>query len=97
MIHEAIDAATSVGLALLLWIVLAAVFATAALFAAVAAGWAVWRTTAAAVKAVCAWLSWRLASELPPQVPPEGAPAPGVVQAHSRPAPSWARTEEEAA
>ena len=97
MIPEAIAAAESVIRALLLWIVLAAAVLTAALFALVVAGWAVWRTTVAAVTAVCAWLSWRHTAEVPPQAPPEGAPAPGVVQAHSRPAPSWARTEEEAA
>jgi hypothetical protein len=40
VIAEAIDAATAVGLALLVWIVLAAVFATAVTFAVVAAVWA---------------------------------------------------------
>jgi hypothetical protein len=97
VIAEAIAAAESVIRALLVWIVLAAVVLTAAGFAVVVAGWAVWRATVAAAKAVCAWLSWRLASELPPQDPPEGAPAPEVAHARTRPAPSWARTEEEAA
>lgn len=97
MIAEAIAAATAVGLALLAWIVLAAAVLTAALYTVLAAGWAVWRATVAAVKGTCAWLSWRLASEVPAQAPPEGAPAPGVVQARSRPAPAWARTEEGAA
>ena len=97
MIAEAIDAAVSVGWALLVWIVLCAVFATAALFAVVAAGWAVWRATVRAAKAVYAWLSWRPGAEVPPQAPPEGVPAPEAVQARSRPVPSWARTEEEAA
>lgn len=93
MIPEAIAAAESVIRALLLWIVIAAVFATAALFAVVAAGWAVWRATVAAVKAVCAWLSWRPVAELPPHAPTEGADAPGGVQARSRPAPAWARKD----
>jgi hypothetical protein len=97
VIHEAIAAAESVIRALLLWIALAAAVSTAALFAVVVAGWAVWRATVAAVRAVCAWLSWRLAAEVPPHVPSEGAPAPGVAQARTRPAPAWARTDEEAA
>lgn len=97
MIAEAIDAAVTVIRALAVWIVLAAVVLTAALFAVVAAGWAVWRATVAAVKAVCAWLSWRSVAELPPQAPPEGAPAPEAVQTRSRPAPAWARTDKEAA
>lgn len=97
MIHEAIAAADSVIRALLVWIVLAAAALTAALFAVVVAGWAAWRATVAAVKAVCAWLSWRPRAELPPQAPPEGAPAPEVVQARPCPAPAWARTDEEAA
>ena len=97
MIHEAIGAAESVIRALLVWIVLAAAVLTAVGFAVVAAGWAVWRATVAAVRAVRAWLSWRLPPEVPPQALPEGAPAPGVAQARSRPAPAWARTDEEAA
>lgn len=97
MIHEAIDAAESVIRALLLWIVLAAVAATAALYAVLVAGWAAWRATVAAVRATCAWLSWRLVAELPACAPPEGAPAPGVAHARTRPAPAWARTDEEAA
>lgn len=96
MIPEAIGAAESVIRALLLWIVLAAALATAVTFAVLAAGWAVWRATVAAVKAVCAWLSWRPAAELPPHAPPEGAPAPGGVQARSRPAWAHADTEEAA-
>ena len=98
MIAEAIDAAVSVGWALLVWIVLCAVFATAALFAVVAAGWAVWRATVRAAKAVCAWLSWRLTAELPPQAPSEGASAPVAPQGRTgHPVPAWARSEEEAA
>jgi hypothetical protein len=93
VIAEAIDAAEAVIRALLVWFVAAAVFATAALFAVVAAGWAVWRATVAAAKAVRAWLSWCLPSEVPPQAPSEGAPAPGVVQARSRPVPAWARKD----
>jgi hypothetical protein len=97
VIPEAIAAAESVIRALLLWIVVAAVFATAALYAVVVAGWAVWRATVAAVKAACAWLSWRLPSEVPPHAPPEGAPAPEAVQARTRPAPAWARPDKDAA
>lgn len=98
MIPEAIDAAEAVIRALLLWIVLAAALATAALFAVVAAGWAVWRATVAAVKAVCAWLRWRSASELPPHAPTEGADAPVAPRGRTaNPVPAWARTEEEAA
>ena len=98
MIPEAIAAAESVIRALLLWIVIAAVFATAALFAVVAAGWAVWRATVAAVRAVCAWLSWRPAVELPPHAPTEGAGAPVASQGRTgNPVPAWARTDKEAA
>ena len=98
MIHEAIAAAESVIRALLLWIVAAAALATAALYAVLAAGWAVWRTTVAAVKAVCAWLSWRPAVELPPHAPTEGAGAPVASQGRTgNPVPAWARTDKEAA
>jgi membrane protein implicated in regulation of membrane protease activity len=98
VIPEAIAAAESVIRALLLWIVIAAALATAALFAVLAAGWAVWRTTVAAAKAVCAWLSWRPAAELPPHAPTEGADAPVAPRGRTaNPVPAWARTEEEAA
>lgn len=94
MIHEAVDAATTVGLALLAWIALAAVLATAALFAAVAAGWAVWRATVAAVRAACAWLSWRPEAELPPHAPTEDAGAPVASQGRTgNPVPAWARKD----
>ena len=98
MIPEAIAAAESVIRALLVWIVLAAAALTAAGFAVVVAGWAVWRATVAAVKAVCAWLSWRSAAELPPHAPSEGADAPVAPQGRTgHPVPAWARSEEEAA
>ena len=98
MIAEAVDAAVSVGWALLVWVVLTAVFATAALYAAVVTVWAAWRATVRAMKAACAWLSWRLPAELPPQAPPEGEGVPVASQGRTaNPAPSWARTEEEAA
>jgi hypothetical protein len=94
VIPEAIAAAESVVRALLLWIVLAAVFATAATFAVLAAGWAVWRATVAAVKAVCAWLSWRPVAELPPCAPSEGGSTPEPARARTEPhAPSWARKD----
>ena len=98
MIHEVIAAAEAVIRALLLWIVLAAVFATAALYALLAAGWAVWRATVAAVKAVRAWLSWRPVAEVPPHAPTEGADAPVAPQGRTgNPVPAWARTGKEAA
>jgi hypothetical protein len=97
VIAEAIDAATIVARALAVWIVLAAAVLTAALFAVVAAGWVAWRSTVAAAKAVRAWLRWRHTSEVPPQAPPEGAPAPEVAHARSRPAPAWARKDKEIA
>ena len=98
MIHEAIAAAESVIFALLLWIVIGAAAATAVTFALLAAGWAVWRTTVAAVKAVRAWLSWRPVAELPPCAPTEGASAPVASQGRTdHPAPAWARTDTEEA
>lgn len=98
MIAEAIDAADSVIRALAVWIVVAAVLATAVTFALIAAGWAVWRATVAAAKAVCAWLTWRLPSEVPPQAPTEGAGAPVASQGRTgNPVPAWARTDKEAA
>lgn len=98
MIHEVIAAAEAVIRALLVWFVAAAVFATAALFALLSAGWAVWRATVAAAKAVCAWLTWRLPSEVPPQAPTEGAGAPVASQGRTgNPVPAWARTDKEAA
>ena len=97
MIAEAIDAAESVVRALAVWIVLAAAVLTAALYAVVAAEWAVWRATVAAVKAVCAWLRWRPEAEVPPHAPTEGAGAPGVAQAPSRSAPTWAHIDTEEA
>jgi hypothetical protein len=98
VIAEAVDAATTVGLALLVWIVLCAVFATAVTFALLAAGWAVWRATVAAAKAVRAWLSWRPRAELPPCAPTEGAGAPVAPQGRTgNPVPAWARTDKEAA
>lgn len=94
MIPEAIAAAESVVLALLLWIVIGAAAATAVTFALLAAGWAVWRATVAAVRAVRAWLSWRPAAELPPCAPTEGADAPVAPQGRTEPhAPSWARKD----
>lgn len=94
MIAEAVDAAVSVGWALLVWVLLLAVFATAALFAVVVAGWAVWRVTVRAVRAACAWLSWRPEAEVPPHAPTEGASAPESAGARSEPhAPPWARRD----
>lgn len=98
MIHEAIAAADSVVRALLVWIVLAAVVLTAALFAVVVAGWAAWRATVAAVKAVRAWLSWRPEAELLPHAPTEGAGAPVASQGRTdHHVPAWARTDTEEA
>lgn len=98
MIHEAIAAAESVILALLLWIVIGAAAATAVTFALLAAGWAVWRATVAAVKAVRAWLSWHPEAELPLCAPTEGAGAPVAPQGRTgNPVPALARTDKEAA
>lgn len=94
MIHEAIAAAESLILALLLWIFLGAAAATAVTFALLAAGWAAWRATVGAVKAARAWLSWRPVAELPPCAPTEGGSTPEPARARTEPhAPSWARKD----
>lgn len=104
MIHEAIDAAITVGWALLAWIVLSAVFATAALYAVVAVGWWVWRGV------------WRAARALIPRRAPSAcdrrvvgravalasggtvtepsAPTPALP---ARAVPTWAQPDKEAA
>jgi hypothetical protein len=104
VIAEAVDAAISVGWALLAWIVLAAVFATAIGFALVVAAWAVARIVRRTVRAAmprrtpsaCAWRPWRrptpLASVETPTEPPEARPALPV-----RATPAWARTDTEEA
>lgn len=104
MISEAIDAATTVGLALLVWIVAGAVFATAALYAVVAVAWVAMRIVRRTVRALlprraptaCAWRPWRrtrsLASTETLTAPPEALPA-----IPARTVPAWARTDKEAA
>lgn len=91
MIHEAIDAAISLGIALAVWVLLLAATATAILYAVVvtaALAWlAVTRGVAAALAAV------QRAGV--PEVQPGAQDA-----AHARTAdrgPTWARTDEEAA
>lgn len=99
MIAEAIDAAESVIRALLLWIVAAAVFATAALYTVVVAGWAMWRALRGA------WTAMRprtdslapLAAEQPAEDPQSPHAAERISAAPLRPVPAWARTDEEAA
>lgn len=107
MIAEAIDAAFTVGWALLAWIVLTAVVATAALYAVAVAVWAVVRLiwlTLSAAWAVAA--SFRTHSRrcgasqgdgggFPLPAPERAAERRSGIQPHPRP--SWARTDEEAA
>lgn len=99
MISEAIAAAESVVRALLLWIVAAAALATTALYAVVAAGWAVWRVLRGA------WTAMRprtdslapLAAEQPTEDPESPCVAERIPTPPLRPVPAWARTDKEAA
>ena len=90
MIAAAIDAAVSVGWALLVWVVLMAVAATCALYTLVVA---VACAVLAVRRGVVAVLSLVQHSSGPEAV--RAAPEPA--DARTRPAPTWARTEEEAA
>jgi hypothetical protein len=90
VIAEAIDAAVSVGWALLVWVVLMAVAATCALYTLVVAAVC---AVLAARRGVVAVLSLVQHSSGPEVV----WDAPEAVQTPSRPVPAWARTEEEAA
>lgn len=104
MIAEAIDTAVTLGWALLAWIVLTAVFATAALYAVIAAGWWVWRGVWRAVRALiarrapsaCATRALGRAVALAPSEKLHGPP--GALHANPpRTTPTWARTDKEAA
>lgn len=91
MIAGAVDTAYSIGWAIVAWIALTAAAATLALYTAavtvVFAVRAVWRGVAAVVSLV----QHSGARELPREAP---EPAQGRT---ARPAPAWARTEEDAA
>jgi hypothetical protein len=91
VIAEAIDAAVSVGWALLVWVLLLAATATAALYALVVAAAIACMAVRRGVAAALAALQGSRAPELPPG--PQKA-AEGRV-AHSRP--TWAKPDEEAA
>lgn len=99
MISEAIAAAESVVRALLLWIVIGAVFATVALYAVVVAGWAMWRVLRGA------WTAMRprtdslapLAAEQPTEDPESPCAAERIPTPPLRPVPARARTDKEAA
>jgi hypothetical protein len=90
VIAEAIDAAVSVGWALIVWVVLMAMAATCALYALVVA-------VACAVLAVRRGVVAVLSLVQHSSGPEVARDAPEAAEAPSRPAPSWARTEEEAA
>lgn len=107
MIADAIDAAISVGWALLAWIVLTAVVATAALYAVAVSVWAVgrfiWLTLSAAWAAAA---SFRTHSRRCGASRGDGGgfPLPALERAADRrsgprahTAPSWARTDTEEA
>ena len=90
MIAEAVDAAVSVGWALLVWVLLLAVFATAALYTLVVtvacAVLAAWRGVVAVLSLVQHSSGVEVVRE-----------AHDVPETPSRPAPAWARTDTEEA
>jgi len=79
VIAEAVDAAMTVGWALLVWVVLTAVAATAALYTLVVGVWVAGRL---------AWRMVRLARAH--RTPPSDLPIPASIAARRRPQPSWA-------
>ena len=99
MIAEAVDAAVSVGWALLVWVVLMAVFATAALYAVVVTVWVVGRSVWRVLRG--AWTAMRprtdslapLAAEQPTEDPEPPRTAERISAPPLRPAPSWARKD----
>ena len=100
MIGEAVDTAVTLGWALLAWIVLTAVAVGLGLYAVVVAVWAVglavWRTACAVSPARKPQAP--VSRPQPASCGSRGAGTPpGASQAPSRPSPSWARTDEEAA
>lgn len=86
MIAEAVDAAIAVGWALLVWIALLAVFATAALYTLVAAVVCAVLAVRRGVVAVMSLVRHSSGGEA------VGA-APGAADACTHPAPAWARTQ----
>lgn len=91
MIAEAVDAAIAVGWALLVWVVLMAVAATCALYTLVVAVVCAVLTVRRGVVAVLSLVQHSSGAELARDAP-EAADA-----RTARPAPAWARTDEEAA
>ena len=91
MIAEAVDAAIAVGWALLVWVVLLAVAATCALYTLVVAVVCAVLAVRRGVVAVLSLVQHSSGGELV-RVAPEAADA-----RTARPAPAWARTDEEAA
>lgn len=94
MIADAVDTVCTLGVALLAWIAVTVLAATLALHAVVAVVWWAGRATVRGVKAARAWLYARLSHELPP-----GGPSVATMpERRSEPhAPSWARTDKDAA
>jgi len=91
VIAEAIDTAFTLGWAFLIWLVLVAFFAGAALYAAVV-------TAACACRAVWRGITAALAAVQRPDAPELPRTPPVTPQARTEPhGPSWARTETEEA
>jgi ABC-type spermidine/putrescine transport system permease subunit II len=91
VIAEAVDAAIAVGWALLVWVVLLAAFATAALYTLVVA-------VACAVLAVRRGVVAALSLVQHSSGPEVARVAPGPAgDRTARPAPAWARTDKDAA
>lgn len=91
MIAEAVDAAVSVGWALLVWVVLLAVFATAALYAVAVAAVCAVLAVRRGVRAVLSLVQHSSAPELL-----RDSPEPADARTEPQ-APSWARTDKDAA
>jgi hypothetical protein len=94
VIHEAIDAATTVGLALLVWIVLCAAFATAALYALVVAVMCAVLAVRRGVVAVLSLVQHSSGAEVVRDAPVAAGARPALPV---RATPAWARTDEDAA
>lgn len=88
MIHEAIDAAVTLGIALAIWVLLLAATATAALYTVVVTAAFAWL---AVTRGIAAGLAAVQRSRVPESDP--GAEKP----AEARTAPSWAQSDKEAA
>jgi hypothetical protein len=99
VIAEAVDAAVSVGWALLVWLLLLAVFATAALYTLVVTVWAVGRVIWRVLGGAWAAMGPRtdslapLAAEQPTEYPEPPRAAERTSAPPLRPAPSWARKD----